>query len=279
MSVMHKIYFILLFTITACTPLSPLLKAAYNDDARQVDQLLQSGAQVNEQDGHGYTPLIYASQNGNPVLVERLITAGADVNLQDKSGLTAMMHAAIYGHDKIIRLLIIKGAKARAEDGVVAVNYGAYGALPLLLEAGVDTNYRDKQGMTLLHSLAQQTGADSIGSLAETVLRKGADPNIKDNIGYTPLRWAFYCSNVDVAAAIRRSPLGKEKVEDLFLSEALSVPARHTPEEGDYMIPQGENKSYQTAIIDCNFLIASNKKFLMLMLGGPVLYAGSLAVD
>jgi ankyrin repeat protein len=273
------VFCVSLLVIAACATSSPLFTAVNKGDVSQVDQLLKSGAQVNERDRQGYTPLMHASWNGQQALVERLINSGADINVRDNSGFTALMYAAIYGHNKIVQLLILRGAKVRVEDVVATATDGASSVLWLLLEGDVDTNYRDKQGMTILHYLAQQTGTDGVGSIAETVLRKGANPNIKDNNGYTPLRYAFLYSNVDVAAAIRRSPLGKETVDDLSLHEALSIPARHTPEDGNYVVPQGENKSYQTAIIDCNFLIASNRKFLMLILGGPVLYAGSLAVD
>jgi len=57
-------------------------------------------------------------------------------------------------------------------------------------------NSTDEKGMTPLHKAASANGdrADEVLVL----LNYGADPNIKDNDGWTPLDWADFFVNRDV---------------------------------------------------------------------------------
>ncbi len=70
-----------------------------------VKMLLNKGANVNTQDGNGYTALIWAAAVGSKDIVEMLINAGVDVNAKDNNGKTALMYAADYGDKEIIELL------------------------------------------------------------------------------------------------------------------------------------------------------------------------------
>ena len=56
----------------------------------------------------------------------------------------------------------------------------------LLLEAGADTEFKDKNGMTALHAAAAQSRVKCIRQLVEG----GADVNSRDNNGNTPLHTA-----------------------------------------------------------------------------------------
>jgi hypothetical protein len=64
-----------------------------------------------------------------------------------------------------------------------------------LLEEGADPNIRDRGGNTPLHFAASKGCAE----VARLLLRHGADPNAQDKNGETPLHVAAYGGHVDVA--------------------------------------------------------------------------------
>jgi ankyrin repeat protein len=296
--------------ITACATKSPLIKAAYEGDAGQVKGLLNTGQNVNERDSSGITPLMYTAMNGDVAIAELLLSAGALINEIDSAGYSALAYAIYYSKITMAKYLISKGADVNAgaikTELKTAITYRDIEKVSVLLGLGViaeaadvssalfykapdvalkivntqsiDFNVKDEKGMTPLHYAAKCYGCQDIGIIADVMLQKGADPNIKDKDGLTPLRYTFLYNNIDVAAAIRRSPKGVEVVSDLSVREALNVPSRYTPDPGTYSIPSGREKAYENAVIDCNFLIARGNKMLLL-LGGPVVYGGAMIAD
>jgi ankyrin repeat protein len=71
---------------------------------------------------------------------------------------------------------------------VDAVRRGDVQEVARLLAAGADPNVKDLDGHTPLHIAAEQCRAD----LAELLLRHGADPNAKNVRGKTPLHRAVW---------------------------------------------------------------------------------------
>jgi len=298
--------------VTACAHKTAptLMQAAYEGDAGQIGGMLQSGQNVNERDRGGVTPLMYAAMRGDVAIAELLLSAGALIDEKDAAGYSALTYALYYSKIPMARYLISKGAAvdtaAMNTDLKTAISYRDAEKVGLLLGLGavaevadvnaalfykapdvalrivnaqsLDLNLRDERGMTPLHHAAQCANCQDVGLLAEAMLRKDADPNIKDNKGFTPLRYTFLYNNIDVAAAIRRSPRGVEVVSDLSVREALNVPSRYTPDTGDYQVPPGRESAYETAVIDCNYLIARGNKMFFL-LGGPAVYGGALVAD
>jgi ankyrin repeat protein len=63
-----------------------LLKAAADDDAAKVKELLEKGADANARDRDGLTPLHYAAKHGHADVVKLLIEKGANVNIRSESG-------------------------------------------------------------------------------------------------------------------------------------------------------------------------------------------------
>jgi ankyrin repeat protein len=60
--------------------------------------------------------LIDAATRGDLKQIQRLLDGGADVNAKDRSGDTALMRASSKGHLEIVRLLLQKGADVNAKD-------------------------------------------------------------------------------------------------------------------------------------------------------------------
>jgi cytohesin len=181
-----------------------------------VKQHLAAGVDVNAKTKtYGRTPLRWAAWGGHKEIVELLIAEGADVNAPQNGGWTPLHCAAGKDHKEIAELLITAGAdvNAKDEDGDTPLDnakhkpetadllrkhggkYGtilgaAYGgdieAVKEFLAAGANVNVKNNIGMTPLHE-AVHYGRKEI---AELLIAGGADLNAKDKHGKTPLHHA-----------------------------------------------------------------------------------------
>ena len=95
---------------------TPLILAANNDDLEIVRFLLDSGAEIEAQDGYEYTALHRAADQGAARAVGVLLENGADIAKQGNFGRTALHCAATRGHTEVVRLLLNKGADANTRD-------------------------------------------------------------------------------------------------------------------------------------------------------------------
>jgi hypothetical protein len=91
-----------------------LLKAtepwSSNGELEKAQEALKNGANVNIQDGNGYTPLHYASWHGHEAIVSLLLENDAVVNIQDNWGWTPLHRAAWNGNETALSMLLENGA-------------------------------------------------------------------------------------------------------------------------------------------------------------------------
>ena len=76
--------------------------------AKEIEDLIQQGADVNVKVNYGQTALMIASYRGREDVVEVLLEGGADVHQKDKYGETALMKAADKETKKVIKEYIKK---------------------------------------------------------------------------------------------------------------------------------------------------------------------------
>lgn len=79
--------------------------AALWGDEEAVEQLLRSGAFVDERGAGGRSPLYYAVLKGHAGVAERLLAAGADPDLGTDLGMSPRVVAHRLGNQGLIRLL------------------------------------------------------------------------------------------------------------------------------------------------------------------------------
>jgi len=102
-----------------------LIMIAQVGDRREVELLLEYGAQVNTKERlknfneQGDTPLIVAALAGHNAVVDLLLQGGAQINIPNADGATALHAAVIGGHPRIVELFIKNGADIfiRSGDG------------------------------------------------------------------------------------------------------------------------------------------------------------------
>lgn len=286
--------FFLLFGFTAylltagcaTAPKSPLIEAASKGQPQTAQKLIQDGAKIDEADQQGWTPLLYAVYHGQTETARILIDRGASVNIPDPQGWTPLMYATGYGHPEISGMLIRSGADINAKNlyGETALHQSVRNMdskmTKLLVENGADINIQDSSGTTALHRAAQNYYHDkeSAEQLMNCLLNKDPDTNLKDGSGWTALRYAIYYRNVEVTAAIRKKTCFAEEIGALAWGEALKVPSYYVPEAEMYDIAAAGEKTFKTAVSDCNLLVIPAKTGLLIATG-PLGYAVGMGID
>jgi cytohesin len=179
--------------------------AAYLGDVEKVKRALQDGADINSQADDGGTALHAAACSGRKDIVQLLISRGAKVDPKDASGLTPLYYATTHNTEEIVDLLVAKGADVDAtnetEDGYghALLHYAiaqddSKDAIKLLINKGANVNVRDWDGFTPLMWATWESGKDVV----ELLISKGADVNQQDNYGCTALHQIATLGNKDM---------------------------------------------------------------------------------
>jgi ankyrin repeat protein len=157
-----------------------LAAAVAADDARRVAALVKQGADPNARGHRGLTLLQFAVFKHARHGVAALIAAGADPTRADDSGATAIHDAAAVVWPDVLPVLLDTGADPNVRNtvtGVVplasAVLAHRRSQLRQLLADGADPNLADRMGNTPLLVAAEVNAMDDILALLDA----GADPN------------------------------------------------------------------------------------------------------
>lgn len=98
--------------------LSELHRAAYWGYADAIEELVEQGADVEEQDAQLETPLHKAVRLGNVDAARKLIELGANADAQNGMGLTPLHWAVLTGNGEIVDLLLFAGANPHLREWV-----------------------------------------------------------------------------------------------------------------------------------------------------------------
>jgi ankyrin repeat protein len=176
--------------------------------------LLAHGAPADGEPGERETPLITAASYGDAEVARVLIEAGADLEAtaaQDSGGVpggTALLHAAVFGMTDVVDVLVEAGARVRGIEEaaaagevtgwltadtppdarlralVMAADHQRLDVIDQLVAAGTPVDAVDPAfGGHPLRQAARNGRPASVRCLLE----HGADPNLRDERGRTPL--------------------------------------------------------------------------------------------
>lgn len=177
-------------------------KAVYEDRAEDLNQLLETGVDVNARNEQGATMLMSAAERKNLQTVKILLLHGADVNLsmpldkEGNGGNTALHLAVRQDAVDVVDALLSAGANAGAVANQVwtPVHYAAYrGALKTMRHfharnINIDASFKGARGSTPLMLAAQYDQVEMIRNLLEM----GADPERKDIYGENACGYAKF---------------------------------------------------------------------------------------
>lgn len=169
--------------------------------AARVRLLVTHGADLTSPFDDGSAVAELAATTGHPDLIDDLVAHGAS---RPSLGPADAFIAAVLAADRVVvgqlRLnhpgLVDEIRATRPALVTWAAACGRPGAVELLVELGFDVNAKgrtdvpsDQPWQTALHRAAESGDLE----LARTLLRLGADPDIRDQrFGATPLGWARY---------------------------------------------------------------------------------------
>lgn len=178
-----------------------LMQASFLSYIKFVQMLLFHGADPNKEDKNGTTALMIASINGNLEVLKTLIQYGAKLDMRNMQGETALMLATKRGYSYIVNKLLEEGAdpNIKNKEGqtvlMIACSCREVNIVEWLLNSEkVDLNHQDNQGNTALMCVASHPNVnvfcESI-QIIRMLMKKGANPNIKNNENETALMGAI----------------------------------------------------------------------------------------
>ncbi|MFD3261091.1 ankyrin repeat domain-containing protein [Paenibacillus lentus] len=175
-----------------------LIASAEKGEVEDVLKLLQDGADINATDGRGRTAVMAATYNNKAETVKALIQEGADINLRDESLNNVLLYAGAEGFLEIVKLAIDAGANPQLTN-----RYGGTALIPaserghvevvqeLLSHSDIDVNHINKLHWTaLLEAVILGSGGEKHQKIVQLLVNHGADVNIGDGNGVTPLMHA-----------------------------------------------------------------------------------------
>lgn len=165
---------------------TPLMLALYRDHNEVVKFLVEQGADVNAHNSHGQTPVIMAAIGGQQALLQLFLERGAQLEAREELGNTALMWAVYWGHIELVKSLLAKGAQVRVynRDGNGVLHLAAQGGVVLKTRTlmakrqAFAPNGRKQPLVLPIHEQAE---------LLRALLAQGADPNMANLKGQTPL--------------------------------------------------------------------------------------------
>lgn len=186
-----------------------LILAADGNETATVRRLLKAGASLHARDAQGRTALLAATGHNHIETARLLIEAGADVNAQDHKLDSPLLLSGASGYLEILTLAL------RAKPNFKIYNrFGGTALIPAcerghvevvraLLNSDIDVNHVNNLGWTaLLEAIILSDGGPRHQEIVRMLVAAGAELNIPDREGVTPLQHARLKGYRDIAATL-----------------------------------------------------------------------------
>eukprot|EP00931_Biecheleriopsis_adriatica_P054670 TRINITY_DN32197_c0_g2_i1.p1 TRINITY_DN32197_c0_g2~~TRINITY_DN32197_c0_g2_i1.p1 ORF type:complete len:821 (-),score=197.80 TRINITY_DN32197_c0_g2_i1:49-2511(-) len=175
---------------------TPLMMASRRNHVAASELLISRKANLNKTNLNGWTSLIWCAINGCEDVAQLLIQAGVDYNTADLEGRTACMWAARHGHLGMVETLLANGLNLLQADeaGLTVLEHAQEQLEMRSLIAAVQEMYDQLQTAVRTNDL------EGVRSAIEA----GANLNLRDGDGFTPLMWAATHQSLDMVQLVVR---------------------------------------------------------------------------
>ena len=175
-----------------------LHEAAAKGDVAEIEKLISEGEQVNIQDSRSRTPLHVAVYLKRHDAARALLRLGANPNALEIDRYDIVTIAAVANDIDMLKLALEGGASARnvtsRYDGtalIAAAHLGHAEVVKILIAAKAPLNHVNNLGWTaLMESIVLGNGGKNHTDTLKALVDAGADVNIADRQGTTPLQHA-----------------------------------------------------------------------------------------
>jgi hypothetical protein len=159
--------------------------AAAKGDAGEIERLIAAGESVNAQDAHTRTPLHVAAHFGHQAAAQALDAQRYDI----------VTIAAVNNDVPMLKLSLAGGTNPKAITSpyqgtalIAAAHLGHAEVVRLLIAAGAPLDHVNNLGWTaLMESIVLGNGGKNHTDSLEALVKAGANLNIPDRQGVTPL--------------------------------------------------------------------------------------------
>jgi ankyrin repeat protein len=196
---------------------TPLINAVESDSESCIRLLIDAGADPNKPGRRKQPPIFMARSRS---AIQALLDAGADPDAKDENGDIPFQNCASYiGSIEVLQFWLDRGVDPNLQPvvgwpslhGTVCGGIGErfvsedqrVEILRLLLDSGAFIDLRDKTGVTALYYACQNHL--HLSKCTDLLLRHGADANLCDGWGNTPLVFAVTRGYTDIARLLLES--------------------------------------------------------------------------
>lgn len=216
------------------------LMACSHGTKREVQELLQDGADLDWRGEDGDTGLHRAIRRGRISIAALLAQNGCDLEVTNEKGQSALMSAVAWGHKGIVCKLLRSGANAACTDSEgktplhAAATKGDVGMIKALLRAGSRMEAEDSMQETPLHLAVMHSHL-----AATTLLANKAQPSLMREIGDSLVHKAIIFASPDVLEAIVCAGANVNATDKFGLTAMHLVACRGCPRMARCLVEAG----------------------------------------
>jgi hypothetical protein len=189
---------------------SALLGAASAGDANKVAAALAAGAPIESRDDHRRTPLLLAALNDRVDVARLLVQLGADPDAQDDRKDSAWLVTGVTGSVAMLETLLPANPDLTLRNRfggtsvIPASERGHVAYVRRVVKTKINVNHVNNLGWTaLLEAIILGKGTQPWQDIVQTLVTAGANPNLPDADGVTPLRHAGSRGYTEIAKILR----------------------------------------------------------------------------
>ena len=187
--------------------------AAAQGRASEVEDLVKAGGDLEARDDNGRTPLLVAAYRRDAAVAKALLDAGANPNVLDNQSYDAVTIAAVGNDIAMLNLMLSSGGNARAITSpysgtalIASAHAGHVGVVELLIAHRAPLNHVNNLGWTaLIEAIVLGDGSERYQKIVAALIAAGADLNLADRNGKTPLTLAREKGVTEIAALLDKA--------------------------------------------------------------------------